>query len=53
MTHKLRKQANETYIKFHLPRALKAELLALADARTLSLSALLRLMVTEYIKNKG
>jgi len=40
-------------IKCAAPRKLKADLEALAKARNISLSALLRLVLTEYIKQKS
>ena len=43
---------SETVIKFFAPATLKDELQALADERGLSLSALMRLIATEYIKTK-
>ena len=44
---------NEAYIKVHLPKQLKQDLQALAQGRNISISSLLRLMATEYLKNKG
>jgi ribbon-helix-helix CopG family protein len=49
---KPRNLTEEAFVKFFLPRRVKAQLQELAEARSLSLSALLRLIVTEYIKNK-
>lgn len=43
---------SEALIKFAVPYQLKAELQALATARNITLSALLRLIVTDYIKSK-
>jgi len=40
-------------IKCAAPRKLKADLEQLAEARNISLSALLRLILTEYIKQKS
>jgi len=45
-------QISETVIKFHASERLKAQLQALADERGLTLSALLRLIASEYIKLK-
>jgi hypothetical protein len=44
---------SERLIKFVAPASLKDELLQLAAARNISLSALVRLILSEYIKNKG
>jgi hypothetical protein len=44
---------NQAYIKVHLPLSLKQQLQALAEQRSISLSSLLRLIATEYIKAKG
>jgi hypothetical protein len=52
MSQKLRNLTDEALIKFWLPSKLKLELQHLANARSLSLSALLRLIVTEYVKAK-
>jgi len=41
---------NETLIKFLSPRKLKLALLELAKERNVSLSALLRLISSEYVK---
>ena len=45
-------QISETRIKFFVPHALKRQLQLLADERGLTLSALMRLIATEYIKLK-
>lgn len=45
--------ARETYIKVHLSTQLKQALQTYARSRGVSISALLRLMLTEYLKNKG
>ena len=51
MTHKNnRKQINEVRIKFVAPEELKDELQALANERNITLSALLRLIASEYVK---
>lgn len=47
------KKVYESLIKFYAPLDLKDELLRLAVQRNISLSALIRLIVSEYIKNKG
>jgi predicted transcriptional regulator len=49
MTAKL----NNTIIKCLAPEELKRELERLAQARNISLSALLRLILSEYVKQKG
>ena len=46
------KRKNTDLIKFVVPVNLKQELLGLASARNISLSALLRLIVSDYIKVK-
>lgn len=43
-------QNNEGVIKFKVPQRLKQSLIELAHDRNISLSALLRLITTEYIK---
>ena len=45
-----RKQINEALIKFVAPDGLKRSLRALANERNISLSALLRLIASEYVK---
>jgi len=45
-----RKSINEVLIKFVAPRELKRALQELANERNISLSALLRLIVSEYVK---
>jgi hypothetical protein len=45
-----RKQINEVRIKFVAPEELKDELQALANERNITLSALLRLIASEYVK---
>lgn len=52
MFQKPRNLTDEAIIKFFLPQDLKNQLQQLASNRSLSLSALLRLIVTEYIKSK-
>lgn len=47
------KRKNETLIKVLVPSDLKQDLLGLAASRNISLSALLRLIVSEYIKLRG
>jgi molybdopterin-guanine dinucleotide biosynthesis protein A len=47
------KKNNQPYIKIHLPHSLKEQLQHLAQQRSISLSSLMRLIATEYIKNKG
>lgn len=43
----------KTYIKVHMTPSLKAQLRQLAEQRGVSISSLLRLIVINYIKNKG
>jgi molybdopterin-guanine dinucleotide biosynthesis protein A len=45
-----RKNTNEMLIKFMSPRELKRALQELAEERNISLSALLRLITSEYVK---
>jgi len=45
-------QISETVIKFFVPNKLKQQLQELADDRGLTLSALMRLIATDYIKLK-
>ena len=45
-----RKNINEVLIKFVAPKKLKRTLRELANERNISLSALLRLIVSEYAK---
>ena len=53
MTQEPRKRhTNEELIKFYVPRALKLELQELAASRNIALSALLRLVITEYVKSR-
>lgn len=46
-------QPRKTIIKFAAPRQLKTDLERLATMRNISLSALLRLILSEYVKHKG
>lgn len=48
-----RHKVSESLIKFVAPASLKEELLNLAALRNISLSALIRLILSEYVKNKG
>lgn len=51
MTHnKTGNQINEELIKFKAPKELKNQLQLLAQQRNISLSSLLRLISTEYVK---
>jgi len=50
MAHKNRRLIDETPIKFLAPEALKRALRVLAHERNITLSALLRLVASEYIK---
>jgi hypothetical protein len=43
---------SEVLIKFYVPSELKHELQQLAASRNVSLSSLLRLVVTEYVKTR-
>jgi hypothetical protein len=47
-----RKNINEVRIKFVAPDELKSSLQQLANDRNITLSALLRLITTDYIKRK-
>jgi len=44
------KKINETLIKFIVPEILKRDLRVLADERNITLSSLLRLIASEYVK---
>lgn len=44
------KNIGEVLIKFHAPEELKLALQALAGERNITLSALLRLVTSEYVK---
>jgi predicted transcriptional regulator len=48
-----KKRIQDDIIRFALPSQLKRDLQALAEARNISLSALLRLVLSEYVKSKG
>jgi predicted HicB family RNase H-like nuclease len=50
-TQSTRKRQEEV-IKVAAPRQLKKELVSAATSRNISLSALVRIALTEYIKNK-
>jgi hypothetical protein len=50
MSNNNRKQINEVLIKFVAPRELKCSLQELANERNITLSALLRLVASEYVK---
>jgi len=41
------------FIKFVVPTKLKEEAISLAKERHISLSAMMRLMLTEYLKSKS
>jgi hypothetical protein len=45
-----RKQINEVRIKFVAPEILKGDLQALANERNITLSALLRLITSDYVR---
>ncbi len=46
-----RTNQHDTVIKFNASRELKDDLIDLAEERNISLSALLRLVLTEYVRN--
>jgi hypothetical protein len=48
-----RKKVTETLLKLFVPFELKDTLQRLAAARNVSLSSLVRLILTEYTKSKG
>ena len=48
-----RKHINEVLIKFVAPDGLKSALQDLANERNITLSALLRLVTSEYVKRTG
>jgi hypothetical protein len=50
MSHKYNNKNNKVYIKFGVPTGLKDKLQELANDRNIGLSALLRLISTEYIR---
>jgi hypothetical protein len=50
MSHNHHPAKRKVYIKFGVPTNLKDTLQALADERNIGLSALLRLIATEYIR---
>lgn len=52
MTHNYKKLIQEERVKFLVPRGLKTSLQRLADERNISLSALMRLIASEYIKRQ-
>ena len=47
-----RKSINEVRIKFVAPEILKGDLQALANERNITLSALLRLITSDYVRRK-
>jgi hypothetical protein len=47
------KNISEELIKFFAPEELKTSLQTLANDRNITLSALLRLITTEYVKRKS
>ncbi len=47
-----KRQPNEKLVKFLVPVTLKLELQELAVSRNIALSALLRLIVSEYVKRR-
>ena len=53
MTKNNRKNINEVRIKFVAPAELKDSLQALANERNITLSALLRLVTSEYVKRNN
>ena len=50
MSHKINNNINDVLIKFVAPRNLKRALQELANERNITLSALLRLISSEYVK---
>jgi len=52
MTPYRHKTTNDAVVKLYLPTLLKQELESLAQSRNIPLSALLRLIATEYIRQK-
>ena len=50
MSQKTNQNTNKVRIKFVAPAALKRALQELADERNITLSALLRLIASEYVK---
>ena len=54
MNRNAQKQAlSEEIVKFAVPKHLKVELQSMAMTRNISLSALVRLVVTDYLKNRS
>jgi hypothetical protein len=53
MTPKRTKPTNDSVVKLYLPNELKRALENLAQSRNIPLSALLRLIATDYIRQKG
>ena len=51
MTKNNRKSINEVLIKFVAPASLKDALQELANERNITLSALLRLLTSEYVRH--
>jgi hypothetical protein len=52
MSQNKRKNINEELIKFVAPASLKQALQGLANERNITLSALLRLITSEYVRRK-
>ncbi len=50
MSYNRNKTKNEVLIKFVAPQELKSAIQLLADERNISLSSLLRLITSEYVK---
>ena len=53
MTKNDKKNTNEVLVKFGAPHQLKRALQELANERNIALSALLRLIASEYVKRAG
>jgi hypothetical protein len=53
MTKNNKRNTNEVLIKFGAPGKLKRALQELANERNIALSALLRLIASEYVKRAG
>lgn len=48
----IQRKNQDTFIKFNVSHQLKHDLTQLAQSRNISLSALLRLILTEYIRQR-
>ena len=52
-THNTKRLIHEEQVKFLVPRDLKSSLQKLADERNVSLSALMRIITTQYVKRNN